>query len=141
MTAPAAPVSAHLDVDPTAIGTRWRGHMVRVQARLLPRTLYTAADITVEVDGVVVLHTGGQRKITGSVRERFRNDGVDHGVELAWGAGTSGRGFPVTVTIDDDVVVNGDFVRLQNPRAVFGVALSMLVLIGAGALLALLSAP
>ena len=47
----------------------WQGSPIRVEARLIPRFLWTTASIDVFVGQQCVLRTGGQMKATGSHSE------------------------------------------------------------------------
>src|SRR5271155_148805 len=85
---------------------RWKDHNIDVQARLVPRFLWTTASIDVYLDGKCILKTGGQLKSTGSRRGNFADaDGV-HAVDLRWGIGYL-RSFPYTLSIDDQIIYRG----------------------------------
>jgi hypothetical protein len=129
MRAPAEPVTIRDDPDPHALSTSWRGHVVRVQCAIVPRYFFTTADITVEVDGAVVLHSGGQKKATGTVREHFG----DHDVTLSWGH-SDRAGFPVTVTIDGDPIFVDEPVTVKN-RSLLAIPMLAMIAIPIGVVL------
>ena len=138
MPIPATSAAPRLDVDVDAVACNWRGHLVRVRGELLRRTLYLTADLTVEIDGHIVLHTGGQKKATGLVHSSWLNDGVRRPVSLAWGLAQSTCAFPVTVVIDGDTVLHDEPVRLANPGMVWLLPGALLLLVMLAGVLAFL---
>jgi hypothetical protein len=81
----------------------WQGDQVDVQARLIPRFLWTTASIDVFLNGECILRTGGQMKITGSHSVSFTHAGSEHTVELSWGVGWL-LSFPYQLRIDGSLV-------------------------------------
>lgn len=90
---------------------RWQGSPVDVQARLVPRFLWTTASIDVFLDGECILRTGGQWKFTGTQSSTFTRAGSTHTAELKWGVG--GLSFPCELTIDG-VRVAAARVHIEN---------------------------
>jgi hypothetical protein len=91
---------------------RWRGSAVDVQARLVPRFLWSTSSIDVFLDGQCILRTGGQFKAIGSHSATFTHSGSTHTAELSWGYGLSGS-FPYKLRIDGTSVSEAR-VRVQN---------------------------
>ena len=77
----------------------WQGSKVDVQARLIPRFLWSTASIDVLLDGECILRTGGQVKAIGSQSAIFCHSGSEHTVELSWGVGFLWS-FPYQLRID-----------------------------------------
>ena len=84
---------------------KWHGHNVEVTARLIPRCLWTTASIDVYIDSDCVLRTGGQMKTTGVSTAQFYDSGSTHDIALEWGRAALSS-FPITITIDGQVVAN-----------------------------------
>lgn len=85
---------------------QWQGNTVEIQARLIPRLLWTTADIEVFVEGQRVLNTGGQMKFRGSQSATFFHAGTKHWTELSWGFGWL-RSFPYSLRMDGNPVAEG----------------------------------
>ena len=77
----------------------WRDKTVRVQARLVPRFIWTTASIEVFLDEQRILCTGGQFKFTGSHSATFADGGSEHQAVLSWGQVRRHR-FPYQLKID-----------------------------------------
>jgi hypothetical protein len=77
----------------------WRDKEVRVQAKLVPRFLWTTASIDVFLGDACILRTGGQLKLRGSYRASFYNGGSEHQADLSWGFARQ-RSFPYRLSID-----------------------------------------
>ncbi|HEV2695199.1 MAG TPA: hypothetical protein VG347_20060 [Verrucomicrobiae bacterium] len=92
---------------------KWRDLSVDVQARLVPRFLWTTASIAVFVGGQRMLRAGGQFKFTGSHSAAFTHDGSSHTAKLTWGSSGLSSSFPYQLKIDD-VLVSASRVRIQN---------------------------
>ena len=92
----------------------WRGKTVRVQARLVPRFVWTTASIDVFLAEQRIVCTGGQFKLTGSCSTTFRDGGSDHRAVLSWGVGRRHR-FPYQLQIDG-VTVDDANVDVKNWR-------------------------
>jgi hypothetical protein len=78
---------------------KWQGRTVEVQARLIPRFLWTTASIDVFLDGQCILRTGGQMNCTGSFTTTFTHSGATHTADLSWGYGLLSW-FPYRLQID-----------------------------------------
>jgi hypothetical protein len=78
---------------------KWQAGLVQVQARLVPRFLWSTASIDVFLDGQCILRTGGQLKFTGSQSATFTYSGSTHTAELSWGTAFL-LGFPYQLQID-----------------------------------------
>jgi hypothetical protein len=104
----------------------WQDRAVRVQARLIPRFLWTTASIDVFLDDECILRTGGQLKPTGAHSAEFGYKGVVHRAELTWGRGAF-RSFPYRLEIDG-APVSESRVAVQN----WPIALWRLILICLG---------
>jgi hypothetical protein len=78
---------------------RWQGGRVEVQARLVPRFLWSTASIDVSLEGRCILRSGGQMKATGSHAATFNHSGSAHTAEVSWGYGFL-RSFPYKLRID-----------------------------------------
>jgi hypothetical protein len=109
---------------------QWQGSTIEVQARLVPRFLWTTASIDVFVGEQCVLRTGGRMKLIGCCSQTFAHSGAEHVAEVSWGGGLL-YSFPYQARIDGVVVKEGR-VRVQNWA--WGLILP-LVLIGLLALL------
>ena len=89
----------------------WRDKEVRVQARLLPRFLWTTASIDVFLGERCILRTGGQLKLKGSHGASFSNGDSEHQAELSWGYARQ-HAFPYRLSIDGTPVSESQvFVR------------------------------
>jgi hypothetical protein len=109
--------------------TTWQDSAVRVQARLIPRFLWTTASIDVFLDDKCILRTGGQMKVTGAYSVEFVLKGTAHRAELAWGRGAL-RSFPYRLEIDG-APVSESRVAIQNwPLALWPSILVCLGVIG-----------
>ena len=91
---------------------KWPGSTVAVQARLVPRFLWSTASIDVLLDNQCILQTGGQLKVTGSHSGTFIHSGSTHTADLSWGYGLL-FSFPYQLRIDGTLVSEGR-VRIQN---------------------------
>jgi hypothetical protein len=91
---------------------KWRESTVDVEARLIPRFLWTTASIDVFLDGQCILRTGGQWRLTGSHSSTFTHLGSNHKAELSWGRGFL-HSFPYQFKIDD-ISVSAARVRVKN---------------------------
>ena len=78
---------------------KWRDSAVYVQARLVPRLLWSTASIDVFLDKQCILETGGQLKVTGSHSATFTHSGSTHTAELSWEHGLL-FSFPYKLRID-----------------------------------------
>ena len=94
---------------------KWQDSPVNVQARLVPRFLWTTASIDVFLGEQCILRTGGQVKFTGSQSARFTHSGSSHTAELSWGANGSSFSFPYQLRIDG-VLVSTSRVSIRNRR-------------------------
>jgi hypothetical protein len=92
---------------------KWQDGTVDVQARLVPRFLWTTASIDVFLDGQCILRTGGQFKFTGSQATTFAHSGATHTVELSWGVTFSLFSIPYQLRIDG-VQVSASRVPIRN---------------------------
>ena len=90
----------------------WQGSKVDVEARLIPRFLWTTASIDVFLDGECILRTGGQLKATGSQVVSFAHAGSVHAAELSWGMGVLWS-FPYQLRLDGSLVSQSQ-VRVRN---------------------------
>lgn len=93
----------------------WQGKEITVQARLVPRFLWTTASIDVFLEGQCILRTGGQMKFTGSHLSTFTHAGIAHTTELRWGQSRR-YSFPIELWIDGACVIASE-VRIQNRGA------------------------
>ena len=91
---------------------QWQESAIEVQARLVPRYLWSTASIEVRLDGRCILQTGGQMKFTGTEVATFTHAGTKHTARLLWGAGFL-RSFPYSLRIDDAPVSEGR-VQVRN---------------------------
>jgi hypothetical protein len=82
---------------------KWQDTPIDVQARLIPRFLWTTASIDVFLAGQCILRTGGQMKAIGSHSATFTHSGSTHTAELSWGYGLL-RSFPYKLRIDGNPV-------------------------------------
>jgi hypothetical protein len=78
----------------------WHGSTVDVQARCVPRFLWTTASIDVFLDGRCILQTGGQLKITGSHSATFTHSNLTHSTKLSWQRTGFSFSFPYELEID-----------------------------------------
>jgi len=79
---------------------KWKDNKIDVQARLVPRFLWSTASIDVFLDGQCILRTGGQLKFTGSHYTTFTHSDATHTAELSWAAAFSLVTFPYRLQID-----------------------------------------
>ena len=93
-------------------GIRWQSNAIDVQARLVPRFLWTAASIDVLLNGRCILKTGGQMKLIGSCSTAFSHSEATHKAELSWGVGGL-FSFPYKLRIDD-ILISDSRVRVRN---------------------------
>jgi len=108
---------------------KWRDSTVEVQARLVPRWLWTTASIDVLVDGRTILRTGGQMKFTGSHSTQFTHSGATHAAELCWGAGGVSLSIPYQLRLDG-VAVSDSQVPVRNwPVGLVGAILMAAVVV------------
>jgi hypothetical protein len=91
---------------------QWQGNAMDVQARLVPRFLWTTASIDVFLNGQSILKTGGQMKLTGSCSTAFFYSEANHKVELSWGVGGL-FSFPYKLRIDDNLISDSR-IRVRN---------------------------
>jgi hypothetical protein len=91
---------------------QWHGSPIDVQARLVPRFLWSTASIDVFVDQQCILRTGGQLKATGSHSTTFTHSGSTYTAELSWGCGLL-FSFPYKLRIDGTPISEAR-VRVQN---------------------------
>jgi hypothetical protein len=91
---------------------KWQDSAVDVQARLVPRFLWSTASIDVFLDKQCILRTGGQLKATGLHSATFTHSGSTHTAELSWGYGLL-FSFPYKLRIDGAPVSEAR-VRVQN---------------------------
>jgi hypothetical protein len=92
---------------------KWKDSTVDVQARLIPRFLWSTASIDVFLDGQCILRTGGQLKFTGSHSTTFTHSGSTHTAELSWAATISLLSFPYQLRLDG-VPVTASRVYIRN---------------------------
>jgi hypothetical protein len=85
---------------------QWQDSTVDVQARLVPRFLWSTASIDVFLGGQCILRTGGQMKFTGSHSTTFTYSGSTHTAELSWGASGLSLSFPYQLRLDGVPVVD-----------------------------------
>jgi hypothetical protein len=91
---------------------QWQSNAIDVQARLVPRFLWTTASIDVLLNGQCILKTGGQMKLTGSYSTTFSHSEATHKAELSWGVGGL-FSFPYKLRIDDNLISDSR-VRVRN---------------------------
>ena len=91
---------------------QWKSNVIDVQARLVPRFLWTTASIDVFLNGQSILKTGGQMKLTGSFSTAFSHSEATHKAELSWGVGGL-FSFPYKLRIDDNLISDSR-VRVRN---------------------------
>jgi hypothetical protein len=103
---------------------KWQGKAVRVQARYVPRFLWTTASIDVLLGDQCILRTGGQLKLTGSYSTAFSDGGSEHQIELSWGH-SSNFCFPYQLRIDG-VTVDDSHVQVEN-RYMIGIPAIIIV--------------
>lgn len=106
---------------------KWQDSPVDVQARLVPRFLWTTASIDVFLGGQCILRTGGQLRFVGSHSATFTHSGSTHTAELNWGASALRPSFPYQLRIDGAPILDSR-VSIQN----WPVVLIAMVLLGAG---------
>ncbi len=94
----------------------WQGKTVRVQARYVPRFLWTTASIDVFWGDQCLLRTGGKFKLTGSYSTSFRDSGSEHQIELSWGQ-SSNFHFPYQLRIDG-AIVDDSKVHVENQHMI-----------------------
>jgi hypothetical protein len=92
----------------------WHDKTVRVQARLVPRFVWTTASIDVFLGDRRVICTGGQFKIAGSYSATFADGGLEHQAVLSWGQVRRHR-FPYQLEIDG-VSIDDAHVDVTNWR-------------------------
>jgi hypothetical protein len=92
----------------------WRDKTIRVQARLVPRFLWTTASIEVFLEDQRIVRTGGQFKMTGSHSSTFAEGGLEHQAVLSWGQVRRHR-FPYQFQIDG-VIIDDAHVVVENWR-------------------------
>jgi hypothetical protein len=92
---------------------KWKDSTVDVQARLIPRFLWSTASIDVFLDGQCILRTGGQLKFTGSHSTTFSHSDSTHTAELSWGTTISLMSFPYQLRVDG-VPVASSRVYIRN---------------------------
>lgn len=91
---------------------QWQGSTIEVQARLVPRFLWTTASIDVFVGGQCVLRSGGRMKLIGCCSQTFAHSGGEHLAEVSWGASLL-YSFPYQLRIDGVHIREGR-VRVRN---------------------------
>jgi hypothetical protein len=91
---------------------KWQDSTVDVQARLVPRFLWSTASIDVFLGEQCILRTGGKLKATGSHSATFTYSGSTHTAELSWGVGFL-LWFPYKLRIDG-TPVSAARVYVQN---------------------------
>jgi hypothetical protein len=94
--------------------TSWRDKTVRVQARLVPRFLWTTASIDVFLGEHRILRTGGLFKWTGSRSVVFAEGNSQHEAVLTWGRVHRHR-FPYQLQIDG-IDLDSAYVIVENWR-------------------------
>jgi hypothetical protein len=95
----------------------WQQSLVDVQARLVPRFLWSTASIDVFLEGNCILRTGGQLKLKGSHSSTFLRSGSTHIAELSWEYGFLTH-FPYKLSIDGTPIAK-DRVYVRNWPLVF----------------------
>ena len=108
----------------------WRDKEIRVQAKLVPRFLWTTASIDVFLGDACILRTGGQLKLRGSQCASFNNGGSEHRAELSWGIARQ-RSFPYRLSIDgaavnESTVFIGNWSMAFVPAIIFAAVLLLL---------------
>jgi hypothetical protein len=83
---------------------QWNGTTLTATSKLVPKLLWQTASIDIFINGKCILQSGGQAKVTGSLRAQFEHEGQIHGVKLTWGRAAL-RSFPIEVSIDDQPVL------------------------------------
>jgi hypothetical protein len=107
---------------------KWQGSAIQVQARLVPRFLWTTASIDVFLDQQCILRTGGQLKFTGVQSAEFTHAGSKHTAELSWGGSGIWFSFPYQLRIDG-AAVSASRVHIRNwPAGLIGAILIASVL-------------
>jgi hypothetical protein len=102
---------------------QWHGSAITVQARLIPRYLWTTASIDVFLDGQCILRTGGQMKFIGSQSATFTHAAASHTATLSWDTGIL-RYFPYKLRIDE-VAISEANVPIENWPAALIVSISI----------------
>jgi hypothetical protein len=97
---------------PVSQHARWNGSDFSVTARLLPHRAFFAASIDVHVDRETKLRTGGVFKLLGEHKEEVLISGSRRAMVLSWGRAAP-RSFPVKLTVDEEVVLEGN-VQISN---------------------------
>jgi hypothetical protein len=97
---------------PSHVMKSWRDKPIRVQARLVPRYMWTTASIEVFWDDHRLVCTGGQFKMTGSQSAAFKEGGSEHHAVLSWGRVRRHR-FPYQLQIDGATADDAE-VEIEN---------------------------
>ena len=97
--------------------TRWQNCDLEVKAEIVPRYFWTTVSIDTYLNGLCILRTGGQLRMTGRQSNEFRYDGESHLAELSWGW-SRGIQFPYQLSIDGRAVVNST-ICLRNWPYIF----------------------
>ena len=90
----------------------WQNKAVRVEARSVPRFLWTTASIDVYLEEQCVLRTGGKLDLQGTYSTPFSFGGSEHRADLTWGL-CSQQQFPYQLRIDGQLV-DESRVRVKN---------------------------
>jgi hypothetical protein len=106
---------------------KWQDNPVDVQARFIPRFLWTTASIDVFLGDQCILRTGGQLKFIGSHSTTFTHSGSTHTAELSWGAGFL-RSFPYKLRIDGTPICESRVIVRNWPFGLIVVILIAVVL-------------
>lgn len=95
---------------------KWKDRVVDVQARLVPRLLWTTASIDIFLDGQCILRTGGRMSMNlrGSHSDTFTHSGSKHMAALSWGYGFL-QSFPYKLQIDGTPISEAR-VHVRNRR-------------------------
>src|SRR5215472_17486890 len=90
----------------------WQNKLVRVEARPVPRFMWTTISIDVYLDDQCILRTGGKYERTGTCSTSFSFNGSEHQAELSWGTYRQ-QHFPYELRIDGELV-DESRVRVKN---------------------------
>jgi len=90
-----------------SLSTQWNGKLIAATAHLVPRFAWMTASIDVAINENVVIRTGGVPKLEGELPSTFELNGSEHQIRVTWGKAKP-KAFPITVLIDNQVVISGD---------------------------------
>ena len=95
----------------------WQNKSVRVEARTVPRFMWTTASIDVYLGEECVLRTGGKVDFKGTYSTSFNFDGSEHRADLTWGLCRQ-RHFPYQLRIDGRLI-DESRVQVKNFQLVY----------------------